>query len=336
MSDEIALVVTTINQPTQALEAAVSGAVAAGWRSYVVGDRKSPPGFRLEGACYLDLAAQRSAWPFARHCPENHYARKNVGYLQAIAGGASVLVETDDDNAPLPGFFSGRRRCRTARLVGKDDWVNAYAFFTDARVWPRGLPLDVVRAAPPDVIGSEESDCPIQQGLADGDPDVDAVYRLVSGAPVVFRAAPHLALAAGSACPFNSQNTTWWRDAFALLYLPAHCSFRMTDIWRAFVAQRIAWARGWRLLFHAATVRQDRNPHDSMKDFEEEIVGYRRNREFMAVLRGVPLAGDETVGSALVRCYGALAAARFFPHEELALLDAWLADLAVALKAGRP
>ena len=54
---------------------------------------------------------------------------------------------------------------------------------------------------------------------------------------------------------------------YPLLYLPAYCSFRMTDIWRSFVAQRIAWENGWRLLFHGPTMEQERNVHDLMKDF---------------------------------------------------------------------
>jgi hypothetical protein len=29
-----------------------------------------------------------------------------------------------------------------------------------------------------------------------------------------------------------------------LLYLPSHCCFRMTDIWRSFIAQRCLWELG--------------------------------------------------------------------------------------------
>ena len=39
-----------------------------------------------------------------------------------------------------------------------------------------------------------------------------------------------------------------------LLHLPAYCSFRMTYIWRSFVAQRIAAVNGSPMLFHKATV----------------------------------------------------------------------------------
>src|ERR1700691_4694073 len=81
----------------------------------------------------------------------------------------------------------------------------------------------------------------------------------------------------GACCPFNSQNTTWFKEAFPLLYLPYYCSFRMTDIWRSFVAQRIAWTCGWPVLFHQSTMRQERNDHNLMNDFRDEISGYNNN-----------------------------------------------------------
>ena len=83
-----------------------------------------------------------------------------------------------------------------------------------------------------DRLAVEQVDCPIQQGLADENPDVDAIYRLVLPLPVQFETGRRIALKRGVWSPFNSQNTAWWPDAFPLLYLPAYCSFRMTDIWR--------------------------------------------------------------------------------------------------------
>ena len=34
----------------------------------------------------------------------DHYSQKNLGYLEAIARGAALLFDTDDDNAPLPDW----------------------------------------------------------------------------------------------------------------------------------------------------------------------------------------------------------------------------------------
>ena len=73
------------------------------------------------------------------------------------------------------------------------------------------------------------------------------------------------------------------------MYLPAYCSFRMTDIWRSFVAQRIASVNGWSVLFRAATVRQRRNPHDLLRDFRDEVPGYLANREICVALEALRL-----------------------------------------------
>src|SRR6185312_15804066 len=116
-----------------------------------------------------------------------------------------------------------------------------------------------------------------------------------------------VALGAGAWCPFNSQNTTWWSTAFALLYLPATCSFRMSDIWRSFVAQRIMAANDWHLLFHEPTMRQDRNEHDLMRDFADEIPGYLNNDRIRRVLEQTSVTGGETnLALDLRRCYEAL------------------------------
>ena len=160
--------------------------------------------------------------------------------------------------------------------------------------------------APParESLAAEAVWCPIQQGLVDGDPDVDAIYRLVLDLPFQFTAGPSVALGPGAWCPFNSQNTSWWPEAYPLMYLPAYCSFRMTDIWRSFVAQRIAWENGWSVLFHEATVRQRRNPHDLLRDFRDEVPGYLANREICAALQALELEpGGLRVAANMRRSY---------------------------------
>ncbi|MGD1699535.1 STELLO glycosyltransferase family protein [Dapis sp. BLCC M229] len=51
----------------------------------------------------------------------------------------------------------------------------------------------------------------------------------------------------------------------------------MTYIWRSFVAQRICWENGWRVLFYSPTVYQERNFYNLMRDFEDEVSGYLNN-----------------------------------------------------------
>ncbi|MBL8762946.1 MAG: DUF288 domain-containing protein [Phycisphaerae bacterium] len=326
-----ALVVTTISLVNAVLRTLSEGARAAGWRFVVIGDTKSPAVFELDGAEFYSVAAQlERPFAYARACPTRHYCRKNIGYLEAVRGGAPFIVETDDDNIPRAEFFGPRRReARAERLAGCG-WVNVYRYFGDSDVWPRGLPLDRVRTDPPTLGPAAMADCPIQQGLADDNPDVDAVYRLVRPLPITFRRrGTPVALGPGAWCPFNSQNTTFYPDAYPLLYLPALCSFRMTDIWRSFVAQRVAWANGWSVLFHDATVRQERNEHNLMRDFEDEVPGYLHNAAIARCLDGLDLAaGTGRVADNVRACYRALVAGKFLPEGELPLLDAFLSDLA--------
>lgn len=327
-----ALVVTSIAPPTEALERLARAASAAGLDFILVGDEASPAGFELPGCDFFGLERQRTlGLATADACPTRHYARKNVGYLIAMARGATTIVETDDDTEAYSAFWQQREQTEAAAVVESPGWVNVYSYFSDARIWPRGLPLDAARIAPPPrhSLGVARTSCPIQQGLVDGDPDVDAVYRLVLDLPFQFERGASVALAPGVWCPFNSQNTSWWPDAYALMYLPAYCSFRMTDIWRSFVAQRIAWENGWNVLFREATVRQWRNPHDLMRDFRDEVPGYVSNREMGAALQELELEpGRSRIAANMRRSYELLVARGWVAPQELALLDAWLADIA--------
>jgi len=169
---------------------------------------------------------------------------------------------------------------------------------------------------------------PIQQGLADLSPDVDAVWRLVLDREIRFKAASSIALKPGVWCPFNSQSTWWWPDAYPLMYLPSFCTFRMTDIWRSFVAQRCLWEMGGMLSFQAADVVQRRNQHNLMRDFSDEIPGYMRNDELVKTLEDLSLERSrEAVSSNMLRCYEALVRRDIFPAKELRLVRAWLKDL---------
>ena len=172
----------------------------------------------------------------------------------------------------------------------------------------------------------------IQQGLADRNPDVDAVYRLTYPLPVTFKKDLNIALGHNAWSPFNSQNTFWFKEAMPLLYLPSYCSFRMTDIWRSFIAQRIAWVNGWSILYHEPTVWQDRNDHNLLKDFEDEIPGYLNNSKIAAALMDLDLrAGEEYLCQNLIACYDEMIKNGWVGREEGPLVRAWSEDITAAL-----
>ena len=331
MNPATALVITSINPPNRAMQMFAEGAQTRGIRFLVIGDTKSPADFELQGCEFHSVERQlKSGLSFAPKCPTRHYARKNIGYLLAVNSGAEIILDTDDDNFPRDGFWDERTETVEASLFTQRGWMNAYKYFSDSLIWPRGLPLDTIHHPLPnwESLPRQNVRCPIQQGLADENPDVDAIYRLLLPLPQNFRSDRTLALSGHSWCPFNSQNTTWFKPAFPLLYLPAYCSFRMTDIWRSFVAQRIARENDWSVLFHRPTVWQERNEHNLMRDFADEVSGYLTNDKIKQTLDALKLAsGEAAIPENMRICYRALVEMAAVGAGELELLDLWLADL---------
>ncbi len=271
MTENTAIVITSVNEPGETLRAIALGCDQRGHQLIVVGDESGPEPFQIAGCNFYSIEAQRQLdFEFARSCPTRHYARKNIGYLLAIKNGAGILIDLDDDCSPNERFWQERHRHHTVPSIDNGGWINIYCYFTDEIVWPRGFPLRFISTTPADfeTLAVRSVDCPIQQAVTDGDADVDAIYRLVSPREINFRTDRRVALQAGSWSPVNSQNTAWWAEAFPLLYLPAYCKFRMTDIWRSFVAQRIALTNGWSVLFQEPNGCKKRNPHAPMPHFE--------------------------------------------------------------------
>lgn len=332
MDGYASVVVTSISGPNAVLRELAAQCAGRGFSFYLIGDAKSPADVSLEGCDFYSLKRQReSGFRIAGLLPSGHYARKNIGYLLAMRSRAGQILETDDDNMPLAGFWGPRVREQRVSSLSRPGWANVYSYFSAAKIWPRGLPLDAVQELLPDfeLLPEDETDCPIQQGLANGNPDVDAIYRLIFPLPIDFRPGRSVALGAGTWCPFNSQNTAWFPEAYPLLYLPSYCSFRMTDIWRSFVAQRIAWENGWSILFRSPDVIQDRNDHRLMKDFEDEVPGYLQNRFIAERLEALELkGGTEHLGEDLLRCYEELVRISAVQPEELKLVYAWVEDVA--------
>jgi len=331
MRSKVSIVVTSISNPNKALLKLAEECHTHGYRFIVIGDVSSPSDFHIQGCDFYSLERQiQTGLEYPELCPKRHYARKNIGYLLAIQNGANIIVETDDDNIPYDSFWTLRQRKNRVPTVEDPGWLNVYRYFSSANIWPRGFPLNRVSCEVPsfESLPVQTVDCPIQQGLANENPDVDAIYRLIFPPPLYFKNDRQIALTKGTWCPFNSQNTTWWKDTFPLLYLPAHCSFRMTDIWRSFVAQRIAWENNWAVLFREATVWQERNEHNLMKDFADEVPGYLHNESICEALGELSLKeGVQNIIPNLVLCYERLVDMEMIDVDELRLLEAWIDDL---------
>jgi len=189
-------VCTTIFEPSHAVFD-----MCASYKDYcliVVADLKTPSNYSIHGGCtfvYLSVEKQKALRDsaFASSLAWNHFGRKNLGYLYAIANGAERVWDFDDDNQligamDLRTFHVMNHTAISVLTVAHDARrvLNPYpALGSTTFAWPRGFPLDEIRSNK--TIQSSElfvkplessSNIAVIQALADVDPDVDAIYRL--------------------------------------------------------------------------------------------------------------------------------------------------------------
>jgi hypothetical protein len=330
---KLVCVITTIQSPTACVRKLAKRMYAADASLIVMGDKKGPVSFSLRYADFYSWDDQlKLPYEITSLLPAGHYVRKNLGYLEAIRRRAFCIYETDDDNTPAPNWAFRQQHTRAQRVEARS-WLNVFRLFSDHIIWPRGFPLELIRDPHTfehkGLAELDDFDCPIQQGLVDLHPDVDAIGGIIMDKEFQFQKSSSVWLPPGTWCPFNSQSTWWWPDAYPLMYLPSSCSFRMTDIWRSFIAQRCLWEFGCGMVFHAPEVIHERNNHDLLCDFKEEIPGYLNNQRIVDLLSSIPLRqGKTAIMENLLICYDRLVAAEIFDVREIGLVQMWCKDIA--------
>ncbi|MCM4154709.1 hypothetical protein [Gramella sp. AN32] len=170
------IIITSIFEPTEAVKA------FAKFKDYdliVVGDEKSPENWHCENTTYLSIDEQNKlGYQLTQHLPYNHYSRKMLGYLLAMENKADLRIDTDDDNIPKQNWSFPLNEHKYDCIEENEGFVNIYQLFTDQKIWPRGLPLNLINKRFDFKVLLNEKNCNvgIWQGLADEDPDVDAIY----------------------------------------------------------------------------------------------------------------------------------------------------------------
>ncbi len=321
----ISTVITSIQYPT---EAVIAFADSAENNVIVVGDKKSPDNWNCRNVEYISVEKQEALnYALVKCLPYNHYSRKMIGYLEAIKMGADVIAETDDDNYPHDGWSFPAFEAEYDTLPGNKGYVNIYELYTSQKIWPRGLPLRYVNRQTIDKheISPQKIKVGIWQGLADGEPDVDAIYRLTNDRPCYFENEQSYVLGRNTITPYNSQNTATRNDLFPLLYLPAFVNFRFTDILRGLIAQPIMWLYDYHLGYTGATVTQKRNAHDFFEDFQSEVPMYLQTERAVALVQAC-IKKETSIENNMLEAYRALHRERIVCAEEIKTVEAWLTD----------
>ena len=174
--------------------------------------------------------------------------------------------------------------------------------------WPRGMPLAQIKTEDTEKLEVKEVSIPqseigVIQSLANGDPDVDAIYRLTQPLPFAFptqypkdskkitpikfdrsydgtseagEMIPPIRTPKGTYAPYNAQATLHMYSTLWSLLLPVTVHGRVSDIWRGYFAQRLFEDIGVYLLFAPPLVAQDRNVHSYIADLDSEAPLYAR------------------------------------------------------------
>lgn len=266
------IVTTTINNPTIAID---KFDAMPDWELVVIGDLKTPPGYKLNRGTYWSPEMQEK---YDKQLSDaigwNCIQRRNFGLVIANDMQADVVALIDDDNIPLAHWGQNI-------MVGKDVEVNYYESTLTAfdpigatnypQLWHRGFPLQLLSKRDYSSKSKRIVHCDIQADFWNGDPDIDAICRM-EHAPECNFDDQYFPLAANKIAPFNSQNTFISKTVLKDYFLFPHIG-RMDDIWAAFYVQ----AKGFNVVFGKASVYQDRNVHDLVKDMKQEYLGYESN-----------------------------------------------------------
>ena len=100
----------------------------------------------------------------------------------------------------------------------------------------------------------------------------------------------------------------------------------MCDIWRGYITQRLLWDTQYHMCFTAPTAIQERNKHDIMKDFQEELDLYLKVPALIDFLIKWRLPHSTTEEN-LIYLYDSLIQKNFIGQQEKELIRAWVHDL---------
>jgi hypothetical protein len=263
----------------------------------------------------------------------NSIQRRNIAMLEAIKGGADVIVLIDDDNIPMtrdhiPAMGKLLETPFSGCMVSSDNrWVDSGRFLVPPVIM-RGLDWtkkDGKLKFHPVV----QKKIGLVAGLSLGDPDINASEWLVK-APYVSNS--HELLNTGflvspdAWAPFNSQNTAWQRELFPLMFVIPFIG-KYDDIWCSYIAERIMRETEFHVYFGKPFSLQARNVHNYIYDLTTEILGIEYTEKFCNILDSLTLRGED-VNARIGYIFKELKKTDFFPQKAAEAGIAWCKDIA--------
>tara|TARA_B100001939_G_scaffold347397_1_gene368898 strand:- start:2264 stop:3181 length:918 start_codon:yes stop_codon:yes gene_type:complete len=274
----IYIATTTINKPTKALKLFAKN---KNCKLIVALDKKSKD-FKLNNAIILSTKYQEKKWPrLSKLIGWNCIQRRNFAILEAYERGAEMVALIDDDNIPYNNWFKNIfvnkkflcKEVKTNKII-----FDPVGYTNHSNLWHRGMPLELVynRKYKNEKKILYKPD--IQANFWNGDPDIDAVCRMLIKPECRFKK-NIFPFFSKKISPFNSQNTIISRKVIKDYFLYPHVG-RMDDIWASFYVT----SKKYRVVYNEPTVYQERNLHNLIKDFKDEYIGYTNSLDLVKSL----------------------------------------------------
>lgn len=269
MSTKKLIITTTINEPTKATKKFKQ---MTDWDFLVVGDKKTPHNSYKE---YNYLSPQDQELinkNLSDMIGWNCIQRRNFGFLYALQNGYDYIATVDDDNIPYDTWGKHWFNNGPSHIESYSTHFNFFdplSVTNYSHLWHRGFPLQYVNLKNHVVstrVPKENFD--VQANLWNGDPDIDAVCRMIYKPECYFEMNDKW-YTTSNFTPFNSQNTILTKEALKYYFMFNNVG-RMDDIFGSYMLQK----RGFKVIFGPPTVYQERNDHDLTVDMKKEYIGY--------------------------------------------------------------
>lgn len=273
------IVSTSIDPPSDAYR---KFAEVKGWQFICVGDLKTPhQSYReFKNCTYLDPDDQKKLFPkLSESLGWYNIQRRNIGFAYAHKIGADLIASVDSDNEIInewPGeiLIDKEVECR--------EWSNPdicfdpmYSAGTD-KFSHRGFPLELQENKHKSTFKAGKIKPNVQAMWWQGQPDISAYDRLRDSQDYTFNSNVFPFFASNKFSPFNSQNTIVSKEVLPYWFMFPFIS-RYDDIFGSLWVE----ANGFKPIYTAPNVIQDRNPHDTMEDFKQEFWGYTNVMKFI-------------------------------------------------------
>ena len=264
----IYIATTTINPPTKALKLFAKN---KNCKLIVALDKKSKR-FNLKNSVVLSTKYQEKKWPkLSKLIGWNCIQRRNFAILEAYNRGAEIIALIDDDNIPYKNWFKNiyvDKKINCKEILTNKKIFDPVGYTNHSNLWHRGLPLELVNNRKYKIGKKNLIKPDIQANFWNGDPDIDAVCRMIFRPECNFKK-NLFPFFSKKISPFNSQNTLISRKVVRDYFLFPHIG-RMDDIWASFYVT----SKNYKVIYNEPTVYQQRNVHNLIKDFKDEYIGY--------------------------------------------------------------